>query len=110
MRCPGEGRIGWSSRKCFAQHHLAGGCRGGEGAKEIAVEAADLVAEYAVAERYLGLLDRCRDHQVEADNLGAAFEDRSQHAADLAGPGQRRRTLERGGAIAFLVDRDDDRR
>ncbi len=32
------------------------------------------------------------------------------HAADLPGPGQHRRALERGGAQAFLVDRDDDRR
>jgi hypothetical protein len=39
---------------------------------------------------------------------GAAFQDRSQDAADFAGPGQHRRSLERRGASALLVDRDDD--
>ena len=94
----------------FSQHHLAVRRRTGERAKEVAVEAADLLAEHAFAERNLRLLDRCRDDDVEAGHLGAAFERRGHDAADLSGPGQHRRALERRGAQAFLVDRDDHRR
>ena len=96
MRCPGEGRTGWSAAQHFAQHHLAGVGGRGQRAQKIAVETADLLAEHAVAERDLGLLDRVRDHDVEADHLGAAFQHSAEDAADLAGPGQHRRALERG--------------
>ena len=94
----------------FAQHHLALGRRAGKRAQEVAVETADLFAQHAVPERNLGLLERVRNHHVEAGDPGAAFERCSQHAADLAGPGQHRRTLEGCGAQALLVHRDDDGR
>ena len=58
----------------FSEHHLAVHRRAGERSKEVAVEAADFLTEHALAERNLRLLDRRRDHDVEAGYLGAAFE------------------------------------
>ena len=60
----------------LAQHDLAVRRRTGERTKEVAVESADFLAEHALAERNLRLLDRCLDHDVEAGHLGAAFERR----------------------------------
>ena len=110
MRWPGDGRIGWSPRSTSPSTTLPAGDRRRQRAQKIAVEAADLFAEQAFAERDLGLLDRRLEHDVEADDLGAALDDRAENAADLAGPGQRRRALERRRLIGFLVDRDHHRR
>ena len=58
----------------FSHHHFAVRRRTGERTEEVAVESADLLAEHALAERNLRLLDRCLDHDVEASHLRAAFE------------------------------------
>ena len=88
MRWPGRGPDRLVAAQNFPQHHLAAGGGRRERAKKIAVEAADLFAEQAAAERDLGLLDRLLEHDVEADDLGAALDDRAENAADLAGPCQ----------------------
>ena len=93
-RWPGEGRIGWSCCWTSPSTSLPARRAARERAQEIAIEAAHPRAQRLVAERNLRLLDRGREHDVEADDLGAALDDRGQHAADLARPGQRRRALE----------------
>ena len=67
----------------LAEHHFAVTRAERERAQEVAVEAAQPGAERFVAERDLGLLDRGRKDDVEADDLGAAVEDRGQNAPDL---------------------------
>ena len=109
-RCPGDGLTGWLPPRISPSTTLPFAAAPASASKEVAVESADLLAEHALAERNLRLLDRRRDHDVQAGHLGAAFECCGQHAADLPGPGQHRRALERWGAQAFLVDRDNDRR
>ena len=105
----GRGPDGLVAAQDLAEHDLARGRRTRQRTQKVAVEAADLFAQHAVAERYFGLFDRGRDHHVEAGDFCAAFEDGAEHAADLAGPGQRRRALEGSGAIALFIDRDHDR-
>ena len=92
----------------LAEHDLAGAGAERERAQIVAVEAAHARAERLVAERHAGLLDRGREDDVEADHLGAAVDDRGQHLADLARPGDARRALERRRAEGFLVERDHD--
>jgi len=80
----------------LAQYHFAVMRAERERAKKIAIEAAQSGAELAIVERNLGLLDRGREHDVEADHLGAAGNDCGQHARDFRCPGYRRRTRGRG--------------
>src|SRR5262249_46044620 len=77
-------------------------------AQVIAVEAAHACAERSLAERHRGLFDRGRKYDVEADDLGAAVDDRGQHLADLARPGDGRRAVERRRAEGLLVERHHD--
>ena len=93
----------------LAEHDLAGARAERERAQIVAVEAAHPRAQRLIAERHRRLLDRGREHDVEAHDLGAAVDDRGQHLADLARPGDARRALERRGAEGFLVERDHDR-
>ena len=93
----------------LAEHDLAGARPERQRAQIVAVEAAHPRAQGLVAERHRRLLDRGREHDVEAHHLGAAVDDRGQHPADLAGPGDARRAFERRGAEGFLVERDHDR-
>jgi hypothetical protein len=93
----------------LAQHDLARGRRARQRAQKVAIEAADSFAKHSLAKRHLGLLDRGRDHHIEAGDFCAAFKHGAKHAADLAGPGQGWGALERRGAVTFLVDCDHDR-
>ena len=68
----------------LAEHDLAGARAERQRAQIVAVEAAHPRAQGLVAERHRRLLDRGREHDVEADDLGAAVDDRGQHLADLA--------------------------
>src|SRR5262245_39254457 len=79
----------------IAEHDLAGAGAERQCAQVIAVEAAHACAERSLTERHRGLFDRGRKYDVEADNPGAAVDDRSQHLADLARPGDGRRAVER---------------
>ena len=60
----------------LAQHQLTLMRAERERAQEVAIEVAQPRPEHAVAERNFGLLDRGRKHDVEADRLGAAGDDR----------------------------------
>ncbi len=108
MRCPGEGRIELVTAQDFTEHNLAGGGRSGKRSQEVAVEAAHLLAQHAVAKRNLDCSIEFGITMSKPTTLAPPSSDCGQNAADLAGPGQRRRSLERRGAQAFLVDRDDD--
>jgi hypothetical protein len=91
----------------LAEHDLAGARAERQRAQVIAVEAAHPIAERRVAERHRRLLDRGRKHDIEADDLGAAFDEGGQHLRDLARPGDGRRAFERRRAEGLFVDRDD---
>src|SRR5262249_19660702 len=94
----------------FAEHDLAGARPQRQRAQVIAVEAAHPRAEGLVAERHRRLRDRGRKYDVEADDRGAALDDRAQHLPDLARPGDGRRAVEGWRAKGLLAERDDDRR
>jgi hypothetical protein len=91
----------------LAEHDLAGARAECQRAQVIAVEAAHPFAERCVAERHRRLLDRGREHDIEADDLDAALDEGGQHLRDLARPGDGRRAFERRRAEGLLVDRDD---
>ena len=110
MRCPAEGRLGWSPRRISPSTILPEVDAVASARMKSRSKPLTFLAQHALAKGNLGQLDRVGNHDVEADNLGAAVHDGAQHAADLAGPGHHRRTLERCGALAFLVDRNHDRR
>ena len=93
----------------LAEHDLAGAGAERERAQIVAVEAAQPRAQGLVAERHRGLLDRGREHDVEAHDLGAAVDDRGQHPADLGRPGDARAAFERRGPEGLLIERDHDR-
>jgi hypothetical protein len=94
----------------LAEHDLAGAGAERQRAQVVAVEAAQPCAQRFLAERHRGLLDRGGKHDVEADDPGAAVDDRGQHLADLARPGDARCAVEGRRAEGLLVERDDDRR
>src|SRR5215510_4072939 len=93
----------------IAEHDLAGARAERQRAQVIAVEAAHACAERSLAERHRGLFDRGRKYDVEADDPGAAVDDRGQHLADLARPGDGRRAVERRRAEGLLIERHHDR-
>src|SRR6266700_981586 len=93
----------------LAEYDLAGAGAERQRAQVIAVEAAHACAERLLAERHRGLLDRRRKYDVEADDPGAAVDDRGQHLCDLARPSDGRRAVERRRAEGLLVERHDDR-
>ena len=94
----------------LAQHHFAVTRRQRKRAQEVAVEPAQPGAERLLPHWNCGLLDRGREHDIEADHLGTAIDDGGEHAADLARPGDRRRAFERRSMEALLVQGDDDHR
>jgi hypothetical protein len=93
----------------LAEHDLAGARAERQRTQVVAVEAAQPCAQRFLAERHRGLLDRGGKHDVEADDPGAALDDRGQHLADLARPGDARCAVEGRRAEGLLVERDDDR-
>ena len=92
----------------LAEHDLTGARAERERSQVVAVEAAQARAERLVAERHCGLLDRGREHDVEAHDLGAARDDSVEYAADLGSPGDTRAAFEWCGAEGLLVERDHD--
>ncbi|MHC2379117.1 hypothetical protein ACVIHA_003492 [Bradyrhizobium liaoningense] len=95
----------------FAEHQLAGVGDLPQGYQVVPVKALHARAERRVAKGNLGLFDRARKDDVEADHLGPALGDAPEHPTDLARPGLRRRSLERRGVVGLPVDRHhDDRR
>ncbi len=90
----------------FAQHDLAGRSTRRERPQKRTIEAAQFRADLIVAERQFGLLDRVGQHEVETRDLRPAIEHRRQHAADLGGPDQGRRSLEWRRLIGLFVDRN----
>src|SRR3981081_109260 len=98
MRCPGEGR---SPRRVSPSTTLpadapAARRRGVERPQEGPVEAAHSRSHQIIAKGNLGLLDRGRKYDIEADDLGPTADHRIQNPADFRGPGRDRRSLERG--------------
>ena len=110
MRCPGDGLIGWLPPRTSPSTTLPFAAAPASARRKSRSKPRTFSPSMPSPNGISDCSIECRDHDVEAGHLGAAFERRCQHAADLAGPGQHRRALERGGAQAFLVDRDDDRR
>ena len=95
----------------LAEHQLAAVGELPQCDEIVPVKALQAAAERRIAERNLRLLDRAWKDDVEADDLGAAFGDASEHPADLARPGLGRRSLERRSVVGLPVDRNhDDRR
>src|SRR5262249_37088345 len=94
----------------LAEYDLAGAGAVRQCAQVIAVKAAHPGAERLLAERHRGLFDRRRKYDVEADDPGAAVDDRGQHLRDLARPSDGRRAVERRRAEGLLVERDHERR
>src|SRR5262249_33947345 len=89
----------------LAEYDLAGAGAVRQCAQVIAVKAAHPGAERLLAERHRGLFDRRRKYDVEADDPGAAVDDRGQHLRDLARPSDGRRAVERRRAEGLLVER-----
>src|SRR5262249_48622992 len=77
----------------LAEYDLAGAGAERQRAQVIAVKAAHPGAECLLAERHRGLFDRRRKYDVEADDPGAAVDDRGQHLRDLARPSDGRRAV-----------------
>ena len=95
----------------LAEHELAAVGQLPQGNEIVPVKAFDTAAERRIAEGNFRLLDRAWKDHIEADHLGAAVSDTPEHAADLAGPGLRRRSLEGRCVVGFSVNgHHDDRR
>ena len=110
MRCPGEGRIGWSPRRTSPSTTLPAVAAAASARRKSRSKPRTFSPSMPSPKGISDCSIEVGNHDVEADHLGAALHDGTEHAAHLAGPGQRRRTLEWCGAFALLVDRDHDRR
>ena len=94
----------------LSENELASGRSRRKCTKKIPIEPAHAGAQHLVPERDLGLFDGPLENDIETNDFCPAIDDGCENPADLAGPGEGWRPLERWGLVALFVDRDHDDR